>query len=197
MDALGAAWIGVAGSVIGGFVGSLATWLFARSTAERDRLVALYGEWAVACHDVLIRARDMSVAISKQVEHEQGVDYATVARFYLNREPGNIYWREYVDFVRRLQIAQLKVETLGDDYDGRRFPEIVAMISAATLKIDIINYARDVRDLLRVLFQFTALEMPTRFGSRRWKRVVQIGKQFKTWLLSDFARELEPPEPRK
>jgi hypothetical protein len=192
-----AAWIGVAGSVIGGFVGSLATWLFARSTAQRDRLVALYGEWAVACHDVLIRVRDLSVAISNQVEREQGVDYETVAKDYLNREPGNIYWREYVDFVRRLQIAQLKVETLGDDYDGRRFPEIVRMISAAALRVEIRNHAINVRDLMSVLFQFTAVEMPSRFGSRRWKRVVQFGKQFKTWLLSDFARELEPPEPRK
>jgi hypothetical protein len=190
MDAAGAAWIGVIGAVIGGFVGSLATWLLGRRTARRDQLVATYGEWGVACQDVLARATDLGVAISGEMRSDPGLDYPSAALFYLNKEPGNIYWREYVEFVRLLQVAQFKVATLGDGYDEYSYPRAVLKITGAALRIKPRFGPPDVKKIADTLRTFSVVAVPMRFSSRGWSSAFRVMTLFRKWLLADVVEAI-------
>lgn len=184
-----AAVIGVGGSLVGGFVGALTAWGFDRSSKRRDRLISTYGEWSVACHDVLTRAHRMGVAISNKAQTDSGIIYQAAAMFYLNNEPGNIYWREYVEYVRRLEVSQFKVASISDHYDDYRYPQIVADITGKALQFDVSDSPPNVTEAMRALRRLIMSELPARFSSQGWKRATHILTGFRKWLMADIDRD--------
>jgi hypothetical protein len=188
VDASSAAWIGVGGSIVGGFVGALAAWLFGRNAARRDRLINVYGEWAVTCHEVLVLARGIGAVGDDEVRRNPGCSYEVAAAFYFGGERGESQRRAYEEAHRRLELSEFKVASAGDR--DLRFVAAVVAITTEAQKIDVWKAAPDIRKAMSYLISFNTEAMPRRFGAGGWSKVGQVIAAVRDWLLEGVAREI-------
>jgi hypothetical protein len=160
----------IGSNVISAALGCAVTRYFSRGSTKNDRLRAAYQEWAEACFEFITRANRMGAAISNQVERMPESVYRTEAISYFSQEPGASYYREYVEFHRRLEQAQFKVGSSGDSYVNYTFLKLVADITRQALEIDVLHVKPKVGNLVESLYLFTAHLLPQRFDAPWWKK---------------------------
>jgi hypothetical protein len=183
----------IGSNLISAALGGVAARCFSRRTTRNDRLRAAYQEWAEACHEFISRANRMGAAISNAVERTPGAVYQTEAIIYFSREPGASYYREYVEFHRRLEQAEFKVCSSGDSYVNYTFLTLVADITRQALKIDVLHAQPKIGKLIESLLLFTAHLLPQRFDAPWWKRAWRALRRSATStgavLRKKFGRE--------
>jgi hypothetical protein len=160
VDTGGAALVGVGGSVIGGFIGSLAAWFFARTSGRLARLSALYWDWSVACHRLLTLTRDLVFAVAGTARTNSAT-YEKVASPYLLTGQERRYYDEYLELSRAVDLAAFQIEMI--DVDGGNSVQRVKAITSKISMFNILSSEPNVDEPTKELEDFNKNLLSRRF----------------------------------